>query len=161
VYCVPCQPDPVLNGYGDSICDTLDEAVKEAEIVRREWEAREKRKIEEERQRIQRKEEQRKREDLHGYIDHRPPIQKGRITLHMQKVWRFLTLNYKAMTMRDFIHQAYLQGNAETSIREYVNSRGRKRAEPRLLYYVNREDVGKIAYEYLQYLIKNKIKIEA
>jgi hypothetical protein len=159
MYAVPCRPDS--SGYGDSLYDNLDDAVKEAAIIRKEFEEREKREIEEQRQRERLIAEQKKREDMHGFVDSQSPMRRGRIIQHMQKKWTFSTVG-KAMTMRDYIHHVFLEGNPEASIyKDKYNSQGYLRPEPKLSYYVNHEDVEKIAYEYLQYLIKNKVKIEA
>jgi len=160
IYVVPCTADST--GHGDTLHDDLQEAIKVADFNRKKAEEREKREAEEKINRVKRIEEQKKREYMYGFGDDLPPIRKGKIIQHMQKVWNFTEASInKTMTMKDFIHFVYLQGNPEMKIiTEKYDARGHERAEPKLTYCINRTEVGKIAYDYLQYLIKNKIKVE-
>jgi len=161
VYAVPSKPDPGRGGYSDSIHETLEEAVKQSAAYRVAYEESLKQKIEEQRLRDERIAEQKKREYMYGFDDGKSPMQRGRIIQHMQKIWNFPSAG-KAMTMRDFIHYSYMQGNVVIRIFENkYNAHGYLRDKPKLIYYVNDTDVGKTAYEYMEYLIKNKIKIEA
>jgi len=161
-YCVPRFVGSHVE-VNDSIHDDLAEAIKKAEIYRKEYEEREQRKIEEERLRVKRIEEQKKREDLHGFTDSMLPVQRGRTLQHMQKRGDFVVSEKeRVMTLKDFIQCVYLEGNAVTRIREQkYGLRGKSLAKPITTYYVNDQDVGRTAYEYLEYLKKNKIKIEA
>jgi hypothetical protein len=160
VYAVAVFPE--LNGYGDSLHDTLDEAVKESDMLRKEYEAKEKRRAEEKLIREQQAEETRKWEDLHGFTDNMPPMQRGRAVAHMQKKWRFyVDGTAKVMTMKEFIHYLYLKGGAKVRVSEDKRySDGRDRPEPKLRYLIDDEDVGKIAYDYFLYLDECQIKIE-
>jgi len=164
VYAVPRSLFPSsnnLNNCNDLICESLEEAVKYAEINRREFEEKVKQAEEEQRLRDEWIAEQKKREYMYGFEDSKSPMHRRRIIQHMQKIWNFQPIA-EVMTMRDFIHHAYLQGNPEMKIYEdKYDSRGHLRETPKRSYFINHADVGKTAYDYMEYLIKNKIKVEA
>lgn len=168
------KPASVL---GNTLHDTLEEAKKQADFEikkfasdqrREQLKAEEERKAQEEKAAI-------KADTLNGFLDGKPAMQQGKIRKNLSTQIRFSDAGI--LTKRQRIENLWESGNLETdtfqenkvkpmtsrqimrsdNAQQAAHEKRVKEAGKKTTYLVNGSDLGKVAYDYANFLLENKV----
>ncbi|WP_019023065.1 hypothetical protein [Thioalkalivibrio sp. ALE23] len=164
-------------GIGDTVHPSFEDAEKQSLLEQRQYADRQARLAEQEAaaQREQAEREAELADDYDGFLADMSPMQKGLAKKRLSKVLRF---SGEVMSRKEMIDRAAESGALETNTqevprvapmskrrinradnREHMEHEKRmKEAGTKTIYTVNGYEIPKIAYEYAQFLLKNKIK---